>query len=137
VDAAEDTIDQLEQAAFLSSLLPVELEPSLLQPLGDLCNTAVAASEAAARGLEAAAGFAEGKSADSEDALAATDRLTDLEHAADRAERAVTSLTFQAGGDLKTALSALELARALERASDRMASIGHLLRTHVISARSH
>ncbi len=137
VDAAENTIDDLEQAAFLASLLPIELEPALLEPLGELCDTAVAATEATARGLEAAAGLAEGKSADSEDALAATDRLIDLEHAADKAERAVTGVVLQSGGDFKTVLSALELARALERASDRMSLIGHLLRTHVMSVLSH
>jgi hypothetical protein len=35
--------------------------------------------------------------------------------------------------DLKTALSVLELARALERSTDRLAGFGHLLRRHVLA----
>jgi hypothetical protein len=65
------------------------------------------------------------------------DRLVDFERAADRAERDLTSVAFKADGDVKVAFSALEVGRALERASDRMASIGHLLRDHVMSALSH
>jgi hypothetical protein len=32
-----------------------------------------------------------------------------------------------------TSLSVLELARAIERATDRLASFGHLLRQHVLA----
>jgi uncharacterized protein Yka (UPF0111/DUF47 family) len=137
VNTAENTVDELEQAAFLASLLPVALNPALLKPLGDLCGTAIAATEAAVQGLEAAAGLAEGDSADSADALAATERLVELEHAADKDERAITSVVLQSDADFKTAFSALELARALERASDRLAAIGHLLHAHVMAGLSH
>jgi hypothetical protein len=34
---------------------------------------------------------------------------------------------------MKTALSALELARALERATDRLARFGHLLHRHLLA----
>ena len=99
VDAAENAIDELEQAAFLVSLLPLELDQALVAPLGELCGVAIAGTEAAVRGLEAAVSLSEGDggSADSEDALQATARLVDLEHAADKAERGVTSLVL--GGD--------------------------------------
>ena len=137
VNTAENTVDELEQAAFLASLLPVALNPALLKPVGDLCGTAIAATEAAAQGLEAAAGLAEGDSADSADALAATERLVELEHAADKDERLITSVVLQSDADFKTAFSALELARALERASDRLAAIGHLLHAHVMAGLSH
>ncbi len=139
VDAAENTIDELEQAAFLVPLLPLELEPDLLQPLGELCASAISGAEAAVRGLEAATSLAEGdgagsaNSADNEDALAATARLVDLEHAADSAERAVTSLVL--GGDAGSGrnMVVLELARALERSTDRLALVGHVLHTHVMT----
>ena len=35
--------------------------------------------------------------------------------------------------ELKTALSVLELARAIERATDRLAGFGHLLRARVLA----
>jgi len=136
VDAAENAIDELEQAAFFASLMPPRLEPTVLGTLEDLCAAAAAGTEAAARGLEAAAGIAEGESTETDDALAATDRLADLEHAADNAERAVTTVVLQGDGDVRTALPVLELARALERATDRLSAMGHLLHHHVMAGLS-
>jgi uncharacterized protein Yka (UPF0111/DUF47 family) len=135
IDGAENAIDELEQAAFLVSLLPTEIEPNLLAPLGVLAKAAIAGSEAAVRGLEAAASLAEGDggSADSEDALQATARLVDLEHAADASERTVTRLVLGGGAAHDGTLVALELARALERTSDQLSHIGHVLHTHVMS----
>jgi uncharacterized protein Yka (UPF0111/DUF47 family) len=140
VNAAENAIDELEQAAFLVSLLPRELEPAVLEPLGELCTGAISGAEAAIRGLEAAASLSEGSgatSADSEDALSATARLVDLEHQADRAERSVTRLVLGDGTDHGKGIVVLELARALERASDRMALVGHVLHDQVIAGLSH
>ena len=142
VNAAENTIDELDQAAFLASLLPTELEPELLEPLGELCAAAISGAEAAVRGIEAAASLSEGNSAgsanseDSEDALAATARLVDLEHAADIAERTVTRLVL--GGDAGNGrgMVVLELARALERSTDRLALVGHVLHAHVMAGLS-
>jgi uncharacterized protein Yka (UPF0111/DUF47 family) len=136
VDAAENSIDELEQAAFLVSLLPLELEPDLLEPLGELCAVAISGTEAAVRGLEAAASLSEGDGAESQDALAATARLVDLEHAADRAERTVTRLVLGGDAERGRSMVVLELARALERASDRLALVGHLLHTHVMAGLS-
>ncbi len=92
----------------------------------------MSATEAAASGLAAAADVPEGRRADAEDALAAVLRLIDAEHAADGCERDVTARVFAGGFDLATSLSVLELARAIERATDRLAGFGHLLRRHVI-----
>jgi len=135
VDAAENAIDELEQAAFLVSLLPLQLDQVLAVPLGVLCAVAISGAEAAIRGLEAAVSLSEGEggSADSEDALQATARLVDLEHDADKAERSVTRLVLGGGGGAREgAAVALELAHALERSSDRLALVGHLLHRHVM-----
>src|ERR1035437_6496173 len=133
VAAAEQAIDELEQAAFIASLMPREVDSKALVPLADLCATAIACAETAASGLDAATVVSEGKRLDSEDAFACTTRLIDLEHAADAAERAITALVFRSDFDLKSGLSVLELGRALERATDRMAAIGYLLHTHVMA----
>ena len=118
VDAVENAIDELEQAAFLVSLLPVETEPSLLAPLAELSAAAISGTEAAVRGLEAAASLAEGEggSVDTEDALPATARLVDLEHEADASERAVTRLVL--GGGLR-ARAASSHSSSLARSSGR------------------
>ena len=133
VDIVEQAIDELEQAAFIASLAPDELPADIMKPVGELAAAAITGAEAVAIGAAAAADVPEGQRVDSEDALAAAGRLIEAEHAGDAAERALTALVLRNGYDLKTALAALELARALERATDRFAGFGHLLRRHVLA----
>jgi uncharacterized protein Yka (UPF0111/DUF47 family) len=133
VNGIEDVVDELEQAAFIASLLPEKMNDSVLKPLSELCAVVLTGVEAAASGVDAASEVPEGRRADSEDALAAVERLTDVEHEADDAERSVTTEVLRGGYDFASSTAALELARALERATDRMASFGHLLRAHVLT----
>jgi len=133
VNTVEDAIDDLEQAAFVSSLIPDEVSPALLAPLAQLAAAALAAAEAAAAGAAAASDVPEGQRVDSEDALAAIGRLIEMEHKADDAERALTALVLRGDFDLKTTLSVLELARALERSTDRLAGFGHVLHRHILA----
>lgn len=133
VDRVEEAVDELEQAAFIASLAPTGINPSLLSALAGLCAVATSATEAAATGLAAAVEVPEGRRADSEDALAAVVRLIDAEHAADSLERDVTALVFAGGFDIATSLAVIELARAIERATDRLAGFGHLLRRHIMT----
>ncbi|MGA7810745.1 MAG: hypothetical protein WCB02_39715, partial [Bradyrhizobium sp.] len=133
IDLAEATVDELEQAAFIASLAPANIDAALLSTLSGLCAVATTATEAAASGLAATVEVPEGRRADSEDALAAVVRLIDAEHSADTEERAITALVFTGGFDLATSLSVLELARAIERATDRLAGFGHLLRRHIMA----
>jgi hypothetical protein len=133
VDRAEEAVDELEQAAFIASLAPPGIDAAILSALAELCAVAITATEAASSGLAAAAEVPEGRRADSEDALGAVVRLIDAEHAADKHERAITALVFGRGFDVATSLSVLELARAIERATDRLAGFGHLLRRHIMT----
>jgi uncharacterized protein Yka (UPF0111/DUF47 family) len=133
VDQIENAIDELEQAAFIASLILGGMPAELLDPLAALCATAVFGAEAAAAGAAAAAEVPEGHRVDSEDALAAVGRLIEAEHRGDATERAVTAKVLTGDFDLKTALAALDLARALERATDRLAAFGHVLREHVLA----
>ncbi len=133
VDRVEDAIDDLEQAAFVASLLPSDLTTNALAPLADLCACVVAGSEAAASGGDAAAEVPEGHRADADDALAAVGRLVDIEHRADDAERRLTRAVLRGELDPIRSLGVLELGRALERATDRLAGFAHVLRTHVLA----
>ena len=132
MNRAEEAVDELEQAAFIASLMPQTTDPSLLASLAELCAVAETATEVAASGIAASIDVPEGRRADSEDALAAVTRLIDAEHAADDRERATTALVFCGGFDVATSLSVIELARAVERATDRFAAFGHLLRRHIM-----
>jgi len=105
----------------------------LLRPLADVAAAAVTGAGSAAMGAAAAADVPDGQRIDSEDALAAVGRLIDAEHNGDDAERAVTAIVLRGDFELKIALAALELARAMERATDRLAGFGHLLRRHVLA----
>jgi hypothetical protein len=133
VNHAEEAIDELEQAAFIASLTPPELPAEVLPPLADLCAAAVEGAEAVACGACAASDVPEGQRIDSEDALAAVGRLIDAEHRGDRAERALAAVVLGGEFPLKTSLPVLELARALERSTDRLAGFGHQLRQHVLA----
>jgi uncharacterized protein Yka (UPF0111/DUF47 family) len=133
VERVEESVDELEQAAFVASLAPAGIDAMLLSALAGLCAVATTATEAAASGLAAAVEVPEGRRADSEDALNAVIRLMDAEHAADARERDVTTRVFGGGFDVATSLSVIELARAIERATDRLAGFGHLLRRHVMT----
>ncbi len=133
IDHAEQAVDELEQAAFIASLAPGAIDARLLSALSELSAVAISATEAAASGLAAASEVPEGRRADSEDALAAVMRLIDAEHAADAQERAITALVFAGGFDVATSLAILELARAIERSTDRFAGFGHLLRRHIMA----
>ena len=133
VDRVEEAVDELEQAAFIASLAPARIDSALLSALAELCAVATTATEAAASGLAAAIEVPEGRRADSEDALNAVIRLIDAEHAADERERDVTARVFAGGFDVATSLSVIELARAIERATDRLAGFGHLLRRHIMT----
>jgi uncharacterized protein Yka (UPF0111/DUF47 family) len=133
INQMENAIDELEQAAFVASLVPGEVAAELLEPLAELCSATVSGTEAAAVGIAAAAEVPDGHRVDTEDALAAVGRLIDTEHRADAAERMATARILTGDFNLKTTLSVLELARALERSTDRMAAFGHLLREHVLA----
>lgn len=133
VNRIEEAIDELEQAAFIASLVPASLAPEVLKALAELCAATITSVEAAASGVDAAAEVPGGQSIDAEEALAAVGRLMESEHLADAAERALTALVLRGAFDLRTSLSVLELARALERATDRLAGFGHVLRQHVLA----
>jgi uncharacterized protein Yka (UPF0111/DUF47 family) len=133
VNLVEDSIDELEQAAFVASLAPGVLAPEMIDALEELCAAVLSGTEAAAISVTAAAEVPEGDRIDSEEVLNATARLIDAEHTADGAERKVTAQLLSGDFDLKTALSVIELARAMERATDRLAGFGHVLREHVLA----
>jgi len=133
VNCIEETIDELEQAAFMASLVPEGIATELLTPLARLCASVVEGAEAAAIGTCAVANVPEGHRVDTEDVFASVSRLIQAERDGDDAERAITAATLHGDFELRTALSILELARALERATDRLAGFGHLLRERVLA----
>ncbi|HTO83652.1 MAG TPA: hypothetical protein VMQ73_15525 [Methylomirabilota bacterium] len=132
IDTLEDSIDDLEEAAFFLSLLPADRDAPALAPFATLCETAAAGAEAVARAADAAAAVPGGHRADFDDALEAAAELTDLEHKADGNERETIAAVLTEMDGHAGALPLLECARKVERATDRFARAGHALRAHVI-----
>lgn len=130
VDALEDAIDDLEEASFWFSLLGDAVPEAARPAARSLCDAAVAAAEAVARAADAALLVPQGQRIDAEDALEAANALAEIEHRADLAERDVLTAALGPGGAPAIALA--ELARRVERATDRFAHAGHLLRTYVL-----
>ncbi len=60
VDLIEQTIDELEEAAFVATLLPRDAAPEILDCLIELCGIVVAGIESAAIGTASAAELPEG-----------------------------------------------------------------------------
>lgn len=137
IDTLEDSIDDLEEAAFFLSLLPLDRDHRALAPLAALCDAAVAGAEAVARAADAAAAVPGGHRGDADDALEAAARLIDLEHAADGSERETIAAILTDAGGAAGAHALLECARKVERATDRFARAGHALRAHVIGDLTH
>jgi uncharacterized protein Yka (UPF0111/DUF47 family) len=133
IDTVEGVIDELEQAAFMASLLPGRLDSAILQPFADLSAAVVESAQAIASGADAAGEVAEGQRADFDDALAAAARVAKLEHSCDDAERTITAFVLRGDFDSKTSLAVLEIARALERASDRLAIAANLLHAQAMA----
>lgn len=133
VNSAEQAINEFEQAAFIASLVPNELPADLLEPLAELGDAAVTGTEAAAVCASAAADVPEGQSVDAEVALRAAEQLIEVEHRADAAERELTAIILRGDFNLRTALSILDLARALERATDGLVALGRMLTAYVVA----
>ena len=87
VDAAEDTVDELEQAAFLASLMPAALDATFVPPLATLADSASAASKRRSPGSMPPARYRRA-ALRRRRRLRCHPDLIDLEHAADDAERA-------------------------------------------------
>ena len=107
-DLIEQTIDELEEAAFIASLAPADTAPELLESLAELAAVTVSGTEAAIIGAAAAAEIPEGQRVDYEDALAAATRLVEDEHRGDTAERTVTTKILGGSYDLKASLAILK-----------------------------
>jgi uncharacterized protein Yka (UPF0111/DUF47 family) len=137
IDTVEQAIDDLEEAAFVLSLLPADRGHAALAPLAALCEAAVAGAEAVARAADASASVPAGHRADADDALEASAALIDLEHAADGSERETIAAVLSNLDGTAGALALLECARSVERATDRFARAGHVLRAHVIGDLTH
>jgi uncharacterized protein Yka (UPF0111/DUF47 family) len=130
VDAVEDAMDALDEAAFLLSLGPPAGGEG---PLLKLAAIVVAATGDMVRAVETSTRLPEGRREDAAAALQAIDAVTEAERAADAVERsAIAELMRAEPPDPRALTLGLELARTLEAATDHLAHAALALRERVL-----
>jgi uncharacterized protein Yka (UPF0111/DUF47 family) len=145
IEAADDAADELEEAAFLMQLL-AKTEPTreALAAVAALADTLVAAAQEWVKTLAHAVhvdrprwevGHNRSSSQDDvDDFLTTIDRLATLEHQADDAERALTSVAIQHARDFRQLHLYAEIGRSLEAGADALKRASLLARDHVLGS---
>jgi uncharacterized protein Yka (UPF0111/DUF47 family) len=131
MEAADDAADGLEDAAFFLEVDTLEGKPRvLLQNLADLL---VEASEEWIKALGDGEQIGRGtEKEETEDFLAAFDRLAALEHEADEVERALTAEAIRHAKDFRQLHLYSAIGSRLEAASDALRHASLILHTNVL-----
>ena len=133
VDEVENATDALDECAFLLSLFPTGDAVGSLLALADLANIVIESISHLVRATEAASLLPQGHRGDAMDSLQAIDAVVMAEHRADRAERDAFSAFMRSPcADARSLMLGLEVARALETASDHLAHAALSLRDRVL-----
>jgi uncharacterized protein Yka (UPF0111/DUF47 family) len=141
VEAADDAADELEEAAFLLELLAeskaqgkaLEALETLAELLVEDTQEWVKALGHAAHGyVPKGAGVIAGR--DGDDFLIAIDKLCELEHSADDAERALIHTAVQRARNFRQLHMYAEMGRSLESASDALKWAGLITRDYLLGA---
>ena len=145
VDQVENATDSFDEAAFYLSLVSQDgandgnaganAANFLSAPLGALAALATESVSQLTRAVEGALLIPNGKRLDAAFSLQCADAVTDAERAADAAGRgAIGAIVVEtpAGGDARSLVLGLEIARALEEATDRLAHAAMSLRNRIL-----
>jgi uncharacterized protein Yka (UPF0111/DUF47 family) len=131
VEGADDAADELEDAAFLLDLNALQGKP--LEALQTLAELLAEASQEWIKALGHAKQIGLAASPlETEDFLAAIDRLAVLEHQADDAERALTAIAVEHARDFRQLHLFTAIGGKLEAAADALKHASLILREHVL-----
>jgi uncharacterized protein Yka (UPF0111/DUF47 family) len=134
IDEVENATDALDEAAFLWTLGPAGDVQASRAALTDLIDVVLDSISQLVRAAEAAACLPDGNRLDAAAALQAIDAVTTAERQADGAERAaMAALMGVPASDARSLVLGLELARALEGATDHLAHAALALRERVLT----
>ncbi len=132
-NSAEDANDALEEAAFLFSLAPEGAGTDRhIQPLVRLAEIVVESIAQTIRAVEAVRSLPEGLQADVTDALTAIDAVMLEEKKADEALRNAMAAFISSEPEPRMLILKMEIARALETATDYLAHAAFALRDRVL-----
>ena len=134
IDEIENTTDALEDCAFLLSLVP-EAEPAALDVAPSIRLSEIVTDSVGhlVRAVEAASRLPDGHRADAVASLQSIDAVVVAERDADGAERdAFTAFMARPHNDARLLVLGLEIARALETATDHLSHAALALRDRVL-----
>lgn len=134
LEQADDAADDLEEAAFILTLVPdVDPADALIAPLFRLGDEVVDASRQFIRCLESAQSLHRGGAhEDTADFLSALDRVVAAEHAADRIVRDVVAALVRHSDDFRELHLVSSLSQSMESATDALAASAHVLRDYIL-----
>jgi uncharacterized protein Yka (UPF0111/DUF47 family) len=134
IERADDVADDLEEAAFLTTLIATTgLEGELLDGLTKLASLVVQSSQELLKsllGLEAAQPGAARE--DTQEFLASIHRIAVLEHETDTVRRHVSTLLVSSSPDARQMMVTSDCARKLEAAADHLLHVGLGLRDYML-----
>ncbi len=132
---ADDVADALEESAFLLTLVPNAVADDAVAALRPLSDFAGEGTKEYVRCLEYARDIARLPTrADVQEVLVCVDRLAELEHASDAAERAARGTLVSRCTDFRGLQILLDAARGFEQATDALARCGLTIRDYVLSS---
>ncbi|MGE0552162.1 MAG: hypothetical protein AB7R55_01905 [Gemmatimonadales bacterium] len=131
---ADDVVDALEEAAFLSTLIRTPAESELAAAVVELCEVAVGGTREYRKALELARVLSLGAGRqDWADFSEAIDAVLAAEHRGDEALRRVKLAQLSASDDVRQFQVLNDLARSLEKATDALMHVSLALRTQLLS----
>jgi uncharacterized protein Yka (UPF0111/DUF47 family) len=135
IEAADDVVDELEEAAFHLTLLPHEgSDGELFGPLGDLARLLVDGTQEYLRALETVRTLRPGGAReDMQEFLEAIHRIMRVERQSDVAQRSVKLSLARDAADFRRLYAFSECARGLEAAADALMHAGLRLRDHILA----
>jgi uncharacterized protein Yka (UPF0111/DUF47 family) len=139
LEAADDVADQLEDVAFLLSLLAEgKADGVALEALQTLADVVMEAVQEWVKALGHATHLkAPGSREDTDDFLIAIDRVAELEHQADDAERALTKAAIKEARDFRQLHLYAAIGAGLEASADALKYASYILRDHVLGDGTH
>lgn len=134
IEAADEVVDCLEDAAFLLTTLPVESNGELCRQLETLARLVLAAAQEYVKVVATArSGRDPASREDMQDLLAGVHRIVALEHQCDDAERAAEAALVARAGNFRELYVLAETGKNLEQAADELMRVALKFRDHALS----
>jgi len=134
LEAADDIVDELEEAAFhLTLLKPESMVEEIRLPLVSLARLLVEGAQEYLKAIENTRGIhRSGSPDDMRDFLTSIHRIVAIEQQSDTAERAVRKALVDSAEDFRQAFVIAEAAKKMESAADALMHTGMILRDQIL-----